>query len=183
MQKSFRVAIVIALIGAGIWSWRVLFPNPQNAIRARLRKLAETASIEPGQGTLPKAFKAQKLADYFTPDVSIKVDIRGYEMDMWNGRDELIQKAAIRMQQPGGLTVEFLDINVTLEPDGQTAVANLTGKATVPGDRDFFVQEFNFRLKKISGQWYINEIESVKTLSDGQPVQPVPAHSNEQGSH
>jgi hypothetical protein len=174
MQKSFRALLVIALIAAGIWSWRVLFPSPQNAIRSRLRKLAETASFQSGQGIIPKALKAQKLADYFTPDVTVIAEIRGYGADTWKGRDELIQNAAIRMQQLGALKVEFVDINVTLTPDGQSAVANLTGKATVPGERDFFVQEFDFRLKKIGGHWLIYEIETVKTLSDGQPVQPGP---------
>jgi hypothetical protein len=174
MQKSFRVVLVLALIAAGILAWRVLLPSPQNVIRARLRKLAETVSFEAGQGTIPKALKAQKLADYFTSDVKITAEIRGYGSDTWNGRDELVQNAAIRMQQLAALNVKFNDINVTLEPDGQSAVANLTGSATVPGERDFFVQEFNFRLKKVGGHWLICEIETVKTLSDGQPVQPGP---------
>ena len=63
-----------------------------------------------------------------------------------------------------GLTVEFLDINVTVGPDQKSAVANLTAKAKVPGE-DFMVQELKFTLKKIQGAWLILRVETVKTLS------------------
>ncbi len=175
MQKSFRVVLILALIAAGVLVWWAFFPNPRNVIRSRLRKLAETASFDVGQGTVPKALKAQQLADYFTRDLNVVAEIRGYGTYSWDGRDELVQNAAIKMQDLVALKLEFMDINITLDSDGQSAVANLTAKATVPGERDFFVQEFDFKLKKVSGHWLICRIETVKTLSDGQPVQPGPA--------
>ena len=172
MQKSFRVILVLALIAAGVLAWRVLFPSPRNVIRSRLRNLAETVSFEAGQGMIPKALKARQLADYFTPDLKTVANIRGYGTCAWDGRDELIQNAALKMQQLGALKVEFKDINITLETGNQSAVANLTAAATVPGERDFFVQEFNFKLRKIGGHWLICQVETVNTLSEGQPVQP-----------
>ena len=45
------------------------------------------------------------------------------------------------------------------------SVANLTGKATVEGEGDFQVQEFNFKLKKVDRTWLIYRIDTVKTLS------------------
>jgi hypothetical protein len=44
-------------------------------------------------------------------------------------------------------------------------VANVTGKATVEGEGDFQVQEFNFKLKKVDRTWLIYRIDTVKTLS------------------
>jgi hypothetical protein len=93
------------------------------------------------------------------------VDIRGYPPMSFEGRDELVRWIMGARQNWSWLKVEFLDVNVTINADGQTAVANFTGKATVPSDRDFFVQEFNFLLKKVDGKWLIYRIESVKTLS------------------
>jgi len=63
------------------------------------------------------------------------------------------------------LKIEFPDMNVTIAPDGQTAKVNLTGKASVPGERDISAQEFNFKLRKVDGKWLIYQVETVRTLS------------------
>ena len=63
-----------------------------------------------------------------------------------------------------GLNVEFLDVSVSVGPDQESATANLTAKAKVPGE-DFMVQELKFTLKKIQGAWLILRVETVKTLS------------------
>jgi hypothetical protein len=165
MQKFVRLVIVAALIGLGFWGWRILFPSPQKVIRSRLMKLATTLSFEPRDGELSRAFSAQKIPEFFTPDATIVVDIRGYGQRSLNGPDELQQAALAYMHTLRGLKIELLDINITLDPDKQTAVANLTGKATVSGEPDFYVQEFNFKFKKVDGQWLIYKVETVKTLS------------------
>lgn len=144
----------------------MLFPSPQEVIRSRLRKLAATASFGPKDSRLARLYKAQKITDFFTPDVVMSVDVRGYEPGTLSGRDDL-QRAALALasSQFGELKIEFLDVNVTLSPDKQTAVANLTGKATVEGQHDFSVQEFNFKLRKVDGKWLIYRVETVRTLS------------------
>jgi hypothetical protein len=61
--------------------------------------------------------------------------------------------------------VEFLDINVTVALDHQTAVADLTAKGRVPGEREILAQELKMTLKKIGRNWFIQKIETVKSLS------------------
>jgi hypothetical protein len=169
MKKPVRLILAAALIGLGIWGWRVWFPSPENAIRSRLLDLARTASFEPGEGTIPRGLKAQSLGEYFTPDVAISLDVRGFEAHELQGRDELMQAVLGAMLRLRGLKVEFLDINVTIETGKQKAVANLTGKATIAGERDFQVQEFNFKLKKVDRTWLICRIDTVRTLSLATP--------------
>ena len=53
---------------------------------------------------------------------------------------------------------------MTMAPDRQSAVADLTAKAAVPGQKDFEVQEMKFVLKKINGEWLITRAETVKTF-------------------
>ena len=165
MQKHLRVILVAVLIALGFWAWRALFPSPEKVIQSRLRKLAATGSFEVGAGTIPKAYKASQIPDYFTPDVVIHVNAPGYEPLSVDNREEVQQYVTAGFNQLRGLKLEFLDINVKLGPDKQTAVANLTGKATVNGERDFSVQEFNFMLRKVDGKWLIYRVETVKTLS------------------
>ena len=168
MQKYSRILITAAVIGLGFWGWRVLFPSPQHLITTRLMKLARTASFDPQDGALTRANKARQLLDLFTPDVQVEIDLRGYGQITFNGRDE-VQSAVLAEMAPGrwaGLKVEFSDISVVLGPDRQTAVANLTGKATLDGQSDFIVKEFNFSLRKVQRNWLIYRVETVKTLSE-----------------
>jgi hypothetical protein len=165
MQKLVRILAALALVIIAIWLWRFFFPSPEHVIRSRLSELATAVSVEPGEGNFRKVLHLQKLPDFFTPDVAVVADIRGYPPVSVEGREDIMRWIMGARQNWSWLKVEFLDVNVTLAADKQTAVVNLTGKATVPGDRDFFVQEFNFMFKKVDGKWVIYRIESVKTLS------------------
>ena len=165
MQKFIRLLGAIALIGIGVWIWLTFFPSPEKAIRSRLNNLAKTVSFEPKDGTIARGYSAQKAAGFFTLDAEVQVDVRGMEPLHFNGRDEIQQALMWGARSLRGLKVEFLDINVTLEAGKQTAKANLTGRWTVSGNRDFDVMEFNFLLRKVDGNWLIYRVETVKTLS------------------
>lgn len=164
MQKFVRLCGVAALIGLGVWGWFFFFPGPEKVIRSRLNNLAQTISFEPGDGMISRGYNAQKAGDYFTPDVEVSIDMRGEESMSVSGRDEIVQRALLAARMLKLLKVEFLDINVTLAPDKQSAIANLTGKASTSGEREFNVLELNFKLKKVEGKWLIYKIETVKTL-------------------
>jgi ketosteroid isomerase-like protein len=165
MQKSLRILCAAALIGLGVWVWQVFFPSAEKAIRSRLAELARTASFKPADGTVPKTLKAQKLPEFFTADAVILLDARGFRPQKISGREEIQQQVTGAMHFLQGLHVEFLDINLTFDPDKRSAIANLTGKAIVDGERDFYVLELNFMLKKVDGEWLIYRVETVKTIA------------------
>jgi ketosteroid isomerase-like protein len=166
MQKLVRLVIVLALIGLGFGGWRILH-SPERLIRSRLQHLAGAASFEPKDGTLVRAYKINQIPEFFTPDVVIVFDLRGF--GHWNleGRDEVREKAsgALSGQVWSGMEMKLRDISVTLGPDKQTAVANLTSEITVNGQRDFIVTELNVMFRKVDGKWLIYRVETVKTLS------------------
>lgn len=153
------------MIGLGVWGWFLFFPGPEKVIRSRLYTLARSVSFEPKDGAIARGYSAQKAAGFFTLDVEVNVDIRGMELKQFSGRDEILQAVLMGMRSVRGLKVEFLDINITLGSDRQTAKANLTGKWTLAGERDFNVLEFDFLLKKVDGVWLIYRVDTVKTLS------------------
>jgi hypothetical protein len=165
MQKSFRAIGVAALIGLGVWGWLFFFPGPEKVIRSRLNNLAKTISFESKDGLISRGYNAQKAGEFFTRDVEVSLDMRGDHLITISGRDEIVERAMLAARMLKTLKVEFLDINVTLDPDKQTAVANLTGNANTSGEREFNVQEFNFKFRKVDGKWLIYKVETVKTLS------------------
>lgn len=165
MQKFIRIAAGAILIGLCVWGWFLLFPSPQHIIRKQLKGLAATASFRGNEGPLAKAYNAEKLSGYFATDVVVVVDIPGHGQQSFEGLDTVLQAAMAARQSLSGLKAEFLDINVTVGPDKQSATVNLTAKGTVPGESDFFVQEMKFAFKKVDGKWLISKVETIRTLS------------------
>ena len=159
------LVFVVVLAALGVWGWRAVFPGPAQVIRQRLTELARTASFSAGEGTLPRLAHAQALASLCTPDVTIAVDIPGHARQTFSGRDEVLQAAVAARSGGSSLKVEFFDILVTLSADRNSAVANLTAKAKVPRENDFYVQELTFGLKKVEGKWLIFRAETVRDLS------------------
>jgi hypothetical protein len=161
---SFRLILLAVLIALGIWGWRVFFPSPEEIIRKRLGELAKAASFSPNEGDVAKFWNASVLADFFTPDVQVKVEVLG----SWHtigGRDELLRAALGVRSTVASLTIEFPDIKVTVAPDRASAVVNLTAIGKVPGERDFYLQELRMRLSKVKRDWFIHHVETIKTLS------------------
>jgi hypothetical protein len=166
MQKSIRIIVLAALIALGIWGWRVFFPGPESVIKSRLTSLAKTLSFDGTDGNISKVYKADQVGGYFTDDVEVTIDVRGYSGSRSiDGKTEIKQALLYAQANLTGLKVQFLDINVTLGPDKKTAVANLTAQADISGEPDFHLMELNLTLKEVEGKWLITRIETVKTLS------------------
>ncbi len=83
----------------------------------------------------------------------------------FSSRDEIMQAAAAAYSALNGIKVEFLDVNVMVGADKQSATAGLTLKAQAAGDKDFIAQEMKFTLQKIDGKWLITRVETVRTLT------------------
>lgn len=164
MKWAFRGALAVIIIALGVWVWLTFFPGPEQAIRKRLAEVAQSASFAGHEGELAIPLNAQKLTSFFTPDAEISVDVPELRQK-FSGQDQLLKAAMAVRSVLSSLKVEMLDINITFAPDKSSAVANLTLKVRVNGDRDFVPQEVKFTLKKVKGQWLIREAETVKTLS------------------
>jgi hypothetical protein len=163
MKKwSFRLVLAALLIGVGLWSWRAFFPNPDRAVRRRLAEAAQLASFAPNEGPAAKLINSQKLASFATPDITVHVDVPGYEHS-FSGSDELASRLLAVRQMPS-LSVRLFDIVLAVAPDGQSAVAHLTVRARAGGDSDLIVQELKVALKKSGLEWRVNRVETVKTL-------------------
>jgi hypothetical protein len=159
-----RLLFLAAAVALAAWAWVALHPSTERLVRRQLAGVAHSASFGPSQGTLAKLSSAESLADFFSTNVEIKIDVPGYQQHHLAGREE-IQQAALAMRAwVKSLSVNFPDVNVTVNTDQQSAIADLTLQATVAGERDMIVQEMKVTLRKINGQWLIVKVETVRTL-------------------
>ena len=153
------------LVAPGVWLWTVLFPSPEKVIRQRLATVAQRASFSPNESALARLADAESLAGYFSTNVEINLDVPGRVQHTILGRDEITQTAVAARSTSSSLSVKFLDMNVTIGPDKQSAVADFTVEASIADEQDLIVQEMKFTLQKISGQWLITRVETIRTLS------------------
>ena len=168
MKIVLRIVLVAALATLGVWLWLVLFPGPEKIIRRRLTELARSASTSISEGDLARLAAARQLAGFFSTNVELAVDLPGLSQHNVVDREEITQLAMM----PRSRTVRFPDINVTVAPDKQSAVADVTVDAEISGEAGSQVQEMKFNLKKIDGEWLIVRVETVHTLSQDRQIFP-----------
>ena len=165
MKIIVRLVMLAALVALGVWLWFVLFPSPEKVIHKRLMALASTVSFSSSEGNLVRLAGAQNLAGFFSADVEVDIDVPGHERHVFMGRQEITQAALTARSAVSDLAVKFPDINITVAPGKQSAVANLTLEARVSGQPDIVVQEMKFTLQKTDGKWLVTHIKTVRTLS------------------
>ena len=165
MKIVFRIVLLAALAALGIWLWTVLFPSPEKVIRRHLTELARTGSSSANESDLTRLAAARSVAGFFAATVELNVDLPELGQHKSMDREEITQLALMGRSRAGGLRVKFPDINITVAPDQQSAVADLTVEANVSGEHDPIVQEMKFTLRKTDGQWLITRIETVRTLT------------------
>lgn len=165
MKLVLRLCLLAALLALGYWLWTVLFPGPETVIRRRLAKVAELASFNANEGQIARLANVQQLAGYFAPDLEVIVDTPAQARQVVSGRDELAQALLAARAALKGLKVEFLDVTVALDATRTEATVTLTGQARVAGDRDFFVQELKWFLRKTDDGWLIMRVETIRTLT------------------
>jgi ketosteroid isomerase-like protein len=160
----FRIVLIAGLIAFGVWAWHFFFPGPERLIGKQLSQLARVATIAPNESQPGGLADAQKLTTFFTPDAELVVDVPGRLQHTFSGRDEIRDAAAGVRATLRSLSVEFFDIVTTVAPDKKSAVAQLTAKATMPGENVPEVQRIKAEFKNIDGEWLINRAETVKAL-------------------
>ena len=168
MKNVIRLVQLAVLAAVGVWLWTIFFPGPEKVIRKDLTKLAATVSFSKNDGNLTKLASlagTANLADFFSTNVDVNVDIPGHEQHAFAGRDEITQAALLARQETSSLSVKFPDINVTVAPGGQSAIADVTVEVTAAGETDTFIQELKVSFEKSGRHWLINKVETIRAIS------------------
>jgi hypothetical protein len=164
VNTILRLLLLLVAGSLLLFAYWHFFPSQETRIRRRLGELARVVSTSPNSSPLAKLAAASELAGFFTRDIEINVNVPGAGQHAFSGREEIIQAAAAARSYSRSVKVEFLDIIVRLQPDKQSAVADLTAKISHAGERDFDAQELKFRIKKVDSEWRITRVETVRTL-------------------
>ncbi len=165
------VKLLLRLVALGLvvtvcfMAYRHFFPSETQRIRRVLAEVAQAASVPDNPTVLGNLVAAQELAGHFCADAEVIVNAPEVGRRSLVGRDEIQQAVLAVRSNVKALKIEFLDVNIELDSQKQSATAELTAKATAKAERDFGIQELKVQFKKTEGNWCITRIETVKTLS------------------
>lgn len=157
-----RVVVLLALAAAAFGAYHWYFSD-ERAVRSRLNELADTLSMPANTSDIARVTRLAGLRRYFSDAVHVRFG--GQEV---TSRDALVALLGRWTPPPGGVTVEFVDVQVTLDPAGVGAQVYLTAKATGrdarTGDPTIDAHEANVTMAKRDGDWVVSNVESEETL-------------------
>jgi hypothetical protein len=169
MKIAVRLLALALAVAAVVWLWGVLFPSAETLIRKRLAETARDASFAPGQSYFSRLAGARRLSDSCATNVEIEIDIPGHQKRQLSGREDILQAALSARATLDSLTVTFSEILLNVEPDKQSATADVTAVARLSGDPDLDVQELKFLLRKFGNEWLITRVQTVQILQNTGP--------------
>ncbi len=156
--------VLVAGLGGGyfVYSW---WASPERAVRSRLHDLAATLSVSGKGGDAGRVARLAQLRRYFADDVHLRWGASGPEIV---SRDALMGILSGWTPSPGGWTVEFVDMTVTVGPDQDAAEVHLTVKVTGhdarTGEPTIDAREANVKIAKRNGEWVMTDAETSDTL-------------------
>ncbi len=164
MKRVLKIITVLAVLALGVWIFRILFPGDEKLIRKLLAGAAETAAIKPNENPLSRLAGANKLVGFFSSDAVLNVEVSSVDVRSISGRDDLLQAVTAARATLQEAKIQLHQIHVNVDPDKQSATAQLVATAYLNGGSDPLVQELKLQLRKIDGHWKITQVETVKTL-------------------
>lgn len=165
MAGPLRAGVVlIAVLGGGWAAWRSWAPGDEAEIVALLDRLADGVGGPAGEGHLARVARAAALRDDLDADLRVEI---GPPFQPIKGRETMIGMAARLSGTYPNLDVQFRDLDLTIEPDGQRARVTLTAEAHFDqrsGGLGFDARELDLVLTKRDGRWVIAEVSYVRIL-------------------
>ncbi|HSH16862.1 MAG TPA: nuclear transport factor 2 family protein [Verrucomicrobiae bacterium] len=165
MKRTIQIILVLALVGGGVWLWRVLFPGDEVLIRRQLADLAEIASFPADEPPLAKLTNAAKVAAFFTVDAEIDIQPWGYRRMGLRGRDELRQAALGARNALASLSISAAHVEVKLSPVDERATVRFTLIASSNRNPERQSQEMELEMSKAGGDWLIQRARTVDYLA------------------
>lgn len=165
MKRAWPWLVGLLMVGGGVWVWTQWAANPERQIRKRLAELEELVSFSESDGLVSAALSWNQLGSFFTRDAVVRVGVEGDRTVSLSGRAEILEYAKAARGLADGLTVDFLDVVVTLAPDGDSADVAATGSARQAGSNERWIQELRFKFVRTDEGWLISRVETVRMLS------------------
>jgi hypothetical protein len=154
--------ILMAALGCG--------DSDERAIRNQLSTIAEALTVPANDGELGRVARIAAVRNVLAPDITVSTGVPARPGAQIQpelvGRDAVLALAARWVPPPGGVTVEFVDVQVTLDDSRVNAQVYCTARVSSgPEDRPLVdARELTVGFTKIDGTWLIASVRPEETL-------------------
>ena len=161
-RSARLVAIALLVLGCG--------GGDERAIRSRMDAIAQSLTVPANDGELDRVARMASLRHALAENIQVSAGVAsnpGARMQELVGRDAVLGLAARWAPPAGGVTVEFVDVQVTLDGSGATAQVYCTAQATSgPPERPLVdARELTVGFSKIEGAWLVTSVRPEETLA------------------
>jgi len=168
MNRWFLGMATAVLLGGAWFARGIFFQSEAVRVERLLQQVATDVSFNPQEGNVACVRRISGVINRFTSDATIEVELLGVGTFNLAGRDEIQQALLGARRAARRLALKFHDLVIQIEEDGQTAEVHLTATSEAEGrgrNQDGFeALEFNFKLRKLEGGWFIQQITTIPTL-------------------
>jgi hypothetical protein len=138
--------------------------NPTRAVQRRLSEIAAALSMPDHEPPVNRIGRVAQLRKFLSPDIRIHAGTADI-----TSRDQVVGIVSAIAAPPGGLNVQFVDVQVRVNHDtGVDADAYMTvelnGKDSETGQPTAETHEASVTLKKIDGEWVVATAEAKESL-------------------
>jgi hypothetical protein len=155
------VVIVAFAVGCG--------DTDERAIRNQMSAVAESLTVPENDGELGRVARIATLRNLLAPDIAVSTGAPrpGAEVPPeLVGRDAVLALAGRWVPPAGGVTIEFVDMQVTMDAGRSTAQVYCTARiSSGPDDRPLVdARELTIGFARIDGSWLIASVRPEDTL-------------------
>ena len=142
----------------------------ERAIRNQMSAVAEALTVPSNDGELGRVARIAAVRNVLAPDISVSTGVTarpGAEVPPeLIGRDAVLALAGRWVPPPGGVTVEFVDVQVTVDDSRVNAQVYCTARVSSgPEERPIVdARELTVGFSKIDGTWLITSVRPEETL-------------------
>jgi ketosteroid isomerase-like protein len=158
--SSGTIVVVVVAAAVACWFAYIQFFNDQRAVRRRLNEVAASLSTSLESSDLARLSRLMKLRNYLAEDATA-VDQGSLEL---RSRDEILAVTAQWATGGDGVTATFVDLTVSVAPDGALAqsrfTAQVAGVDPRTGEDQLEEREVMTDLEKRDGEWIITAVRA-----------------------
>ena len=145
--------------------------SDERAIEQQMSAVAQALTVPANDGELGRIGRIASLRRALAPEIQLSTGAAprpGVQVPSEiNGRDAVLALAGRWTPPPGGVIVEFVDMQVTLDGSRTNAQVYCTAKSTSGSSEKPLVdaRELTVSLAKVDGQWLVTAVRPENTLA------------------
>jgi hypothetical protein len=174
-SRAFRIAAVIMVVAAVAgYRW---WASDERAVRSQMSAIAESLTVRQDEGDLGAITRLAALRQLLAPEIHLSAggpplaagpagDVPPGEQVL--GRDAVVGLVSRWAPPPGGVKVEFVDLQVTVDDDRAGAEVYGTARLTsqdASGGAIVDARELTVGFTQADGRWLVSSVRAEDTLT------------------